>query len=54
MKKCYELLNETSRSFAAVILALDDELRYTSVHFCVECYSYIYVAGVCYVQRIMF
>ena len=29
MKRCYELLNQTSRSFAAVIQALDDELRYT-------------------------
>jgi farnesyl-diphosphate farnesyltransferase len=27
MKRCYELLNMTSRSFAAVIQALDDELR---------------------------
>ena len=28
MRRCYELLNQTSRSFAAVIQALDDELRY--------------------------
>lgn len=28
MKRCYELLNQTSRSFAAVIQALDDDLRY--------------------------
>ena len=28
MKRCYELLDQTSRSFAAVIQALDDELRY--------------------------
>lgn len=27
MTRCYELLNMTSRSFAAVIQALDDELR---------------------------
>lgn len=27
MRRCYELLNQTSRSFAAVIQALDDELR---------------------------
>lgn len=27
MKRCYELLNLTSRSFAAVIQALDPELR---------------------------
>ena len=27
MRRCYELLQETSRSFAAVIQALDDELR---------------------------
>ena len=27
MKRCYELLNQTSRSFAAVIQALDDDLR---------------------------
>jgi farnesyl-diphosphate farnesyltransferase len=27
MQKCYELLNKTSRSFAAVIQALDEELR---------------------------
>ena len=27
MERCYELLNMTSRSFAAVIQALDDELR---------------------------
>ena len=29
MKRCYQLLSQTSRSFAAVIQALDDELRYT-------------------------
>ena len=29
MRRCYELLNQTSRSFAAVIQALDDELRCT-------------------------
>ena len=27
MKRCYELLQESSRSFAAVIQALDDDLR---------------------------
>lgn len=27
MKRCYEFLNQTSRSFAAVIQALDDDLR---------------------------
>eukprot|EP00121_Abeoforma_whisleri_P009483 Awhi_evm1s8720 len=27
LKRCYELLTKTSRSFAAVIMALDDELR---------------------------
>ncbi len=27
MKRCYELLNQTSRSFAAVIQSLDDDLR---------------------------
>lgn len=33
MRRCYELLNQTSRSFAAVIQALDDELRYTTYTF---------------------
>lgn len=28
MRRCYELLRQTSRSFAAVIQALDDDLRY--------------------------
>ena len=27
MKRCYEYLNKTSRSFSAVIQALDSELR---------------------------
>lgn len=27
-RRCYELLNQTSRSFAAVIQALDDGLRW--------------------------
>ena len=28
MRRCYELLRQTSRSFAAVIQALDDDLRF--------------------------
>lgn len=31
MKRCYQLLNATSRSFAAVIQALDDDLRQVGV-----------------------
>ena len=33
MKRCYELLIQTSRSFAAVIQALDDELRYVYLEY---------------------
>ena len=32
MRRCYELLRQTSRSFAAVIQALDDDLRYALLH----------------------